>query len=170
MVEVLQSIRAARVGDADAVAAVHDAAWREAYRGIIPGAALEAMVARRGPVWWRSAIRRGSRLLVLEFDRTIAGYVSHGRNRVSSVPYAGEIFELYLSPAFQGLGFGRRLFEAAREDLAGAGYLSFVVWALADNDRATGFYRSMGGREVRRAPERFGQESRPRVAFGFAQD
>jgi ribosomal protein S18 acetylase RimI-like enzyme len=42
-----------------------------------------------------------------------------------------------------------------------------VVWALAGNDRALGFYRRLGGRIVRRAPEQFGTETRERVAFGF---
>ena len=168
MVRVLHSIRRARTEDAEAIAAVHDAAWREAYRGIIPGPALEAMISRRGPSWWLAAIRGGSRLLVLEFDRQIAGYVTLGRNRVSAIPYASEIFELYLAPQFQGLGFGERLFRAAREDLASKGYFSTIVWALADNERALRFYKKMGGVEVWRADERFDNDSRTRVAFGFA--
>ena len=168
MVRVLHSIRRARTADAESIAAVHDAAWREAYRGIIPGAALETMINRRGPAWWLSAIRGGSRLLVLEFNSTIVGYVSHGRNRVAAMPYASEIFELYLAPEYQGLGFGEQLFRAARDDLAAKGYLSTIVWALADNERALRFYKKMGGVEVWRATERFDNDSRTRVAFGFA--
>jgi ribosomal protein S18 acetylase RimI-like enzyme len=168
MVKVLHSIRRARTSDAEAIAEVHDDAWREAYGGIIPGRALEAMIARRGPAWWLSAIRGGSRILVLEFDSKVAGYVSHGRNRVSAMPYAGEIFELYLAPAFQGLGFGERLFLAAREDLEANGYLSTIGGALADNDRALRFYKKRGGIEVWRATERFDNDTRTRVAFGFA--
>ena len=168
MVQVLHSIRRARPSDAAAIAAVHDAAWREAYFGVIPGRALENMINRRGPAWWLSAVRGGSRILVLEFESKIAGYVSHGRNRVAAFPYAGEIFELYLAPEYQGLGFGERLFEAAREDLASKGYLSLIVWALADNERAIRFYNRMGGTEIWRAAERFDNDSLTRVAFGFA--
>lgn len=167
MVEALITIRPARKADATEIADTHDASWRDAYRGLIPGRELERMVARRGPVWWSSAIRRGSRILVLDFDESIGGYVSYGRNRVPSLPYEGEIFELYLAPEFQGLGFGRRLFESARRDLAEHGLQSTIVWALAGNDRATDFYRRLGGRIVRRAEERFGDEKRGRVAFGF---
>jgi ribosomal protein S18 acetylase RimI-like enzyme len=167
MKETTITIRGARVGDAQAIADVHDAAWRDAYRGIIPGRELEKMVARRGPKWWQTAIRRGSRLSVLDFDDCIGGYASYGRNRVPALPYGGEIFELYLAPQFQGIGFGRRLFDAARKDLAEHGYATVLVWALADNDRALGFYARLGGRIVRRAEERFGQEMRGRVAFGF---
>ena len=168
MVRVLHSIRRARTTDAEAIAAVHDAAWREAYLGIIPGKSLETMINRRGPQWWLSAIRRGSRLLVLEFNAEVVGYASIGRNRVAAIPYAGEIFELYLAPEYQGVGLGERLFRAAREDLASKGYLSMVVWALSDNERALRFYKRLGGVEVWRATEQFDNDSRARVAFGFA--
>lgn len=167
MVETVISIRSAREDDARDIANAHDASWRDAYRGVIPGRELERMVARRGAVWWQSAIRRGSRILVLDFDDSIGGYASYGRNRVPALPYGGEIFELYLVPEFQGLGFGRRLFDAARRDLASHGLNSTLVWALADNERATGFYRRLGGRVLRRAHERFGDEIRGRIAYGF---
>lgn len=167
MVEVLITVRRARAEDAAEIADVHDAAWRDAYRGLIPGRELEKMIARRGPRWWRQAIARGSRLLVLEFDEAIAGYATYGRNRVPTLPFQGEIFELYLAPEFQGLGYGRRLFQAARRDLADHGFNSLVVWALAENERAAAFYEHLGGRIVRRAQEKFGGEARERVAFGF---
>jgi ribosomal protein S18 acetylase RimI-like enzyme len=168
MIEKVISIRNARPADAEAIAEVHDAAWRDAYRGIIPGRELERMIARRGPRWWQAAISRGSRLVVLDFGGRIAGYASYGRNRVPAMPYSGEIFELYLAPEFQGLGMGRRLFEAARRDLNEHGYVSTLVWALADNERALDFYARLGGKIIRRAEERFGDETRGRVAFGFA--
>ena len=167
MVATLITIRPARAADASDIAVVHDAAWRDAYRGIIPGRELEKMIARRGPRWWQAAIRRGSRLMVLEFDESIGGYASYGRNRVPALPYAGEIFELYLAPEFQGLGFGRRLFDSARRDLAEYGLISLLVWALADNQRAVDFYQRMGGSVARRAEESFGVERRDRVCFGF---
>ena len=125
------------------------------------------MIARRGPDWWRKAVVRGTRILVLEFDDVIGGYVSYGRNRVPNLPYDGELFELYLAPAFQGLGFGPWLFAAARADLADHGLNSTLVWALADNRRAIDFYTRLGGQQVRQAEENFGGEKRGRVAFGF---
>jgi ribosomal protein S18 acetylase RimI-like enzyme len=168
MVETVISIRTARVGDEADIASVHDAAWREAYRGVIPGRELEQMIARRGSAWWRVAIARRTPLLVLEFSDTVVGYVSYGRNRVPALGYGGEIFELYLSPECQGCGFGRRMFDASRKDLASHGYATFVVWALADNERAVGFYQRLGGRIVRRAHETFGGQERERIAFGFS--
>jgi ribosomal protein S18 acetylase RimI-like enzyme len=167
MDEIVISVRPASRSDVDQIVDVHDAAWRGAYRGLIPGIELERLIARRGQVWWTKAIVRGSGISVLEFDGAVAGYVSFGRNRAPKIPFAGEVFELYVAPAYQGLGFGRRLFCAARRKLALHGYRSTIVWALADNEGATGFYRAMGGAVVSEGSETFGRVSCARVAFGF---
>ncbi len=103
MTQALINIRRAMPGDADQIAAVHDEAWREAYRASFqagsrtvdrpPGAGL---VAARGGPW--------SRLLVFSLHGKIGGYVSYGRNRAPSMEFDGEIFELYLTPEYQGRG------------------------------------------------------------------
>jgi ribosomal protein S18 acetylase RimI-like enzyme len=160
-------IRLARHSDAEGIARVHDAAWREAYRGIIPGKELERMVERRGAAWWQEALSRGSRVAVLDFDDKVAGYASFGRNRAASLPYRGEIFEIYLLPEFQGLGFGQRLFRSTRRELAAHGLGSTVLWALADNARAIAFYEKLGGLLVGRAHETFGSIRRERLAYGW---
>jgi len=167
MSTVLIEIRRARASDAAAVADTHDEAWRGAYQGVIPGLELEKLVTRRGANWWDSAIRKGSRISILAFGDKVAGYANYGRNRARSLFYDGEIYELYLCPEFQGLGFGRRLFTAARRDLAQSGLKSLVIWALTDNEPAVGFYRALGGRAIARSSERFGAKSLDKVAFGW---
>src|SRR5229473_3203987 len=112
MSTTLIEVRPAKAADAAAVASTHDEAWRAAYQGIIPGAELEKLINRRGPQWWDSAIRKGSRVSVLVFGDKVAGYANYGRNRARSLHFEGEIYELYLRPEFQGLGFGRRSFTA----------------------------------------------------------
>ncbi|HKC33168.1 MAG TPA: GNAT family N-acetyltransferase [Xanthobacteraceae bacterium] len=167
MSTVLIEIRRARPADAKSVAATHDDAWRNAYQGVIPGAELERLIARRGEAWWNGAIRKGSRISLLAFGDTIAGYANYGRNRARSLYYDGEIYELYLRPEFQGLGFGRRLFTAARRDLAHSGMKSVVVWALSDNEPAVDFYRALGGRAVARSSEKFGDKVLEKVAYAW---
>ena len=167
MSTTLIEIRRAKPSDASAVADTHDEAWRTAYQGIIPGTELEKLVSRRGPDWWDSAIRKGSRIALMQFGDAVAGYTNYGRNRARSLFYDGEIYELYLRPEFQGLGFGRRLFSAARRDLAQSGLKSLVVWALSDNEPAVEFYRALGGRAVARSSERFGKRVLDKVAFAW---
>lgn len=167
MSTILLEIRRAKAADADAVAATHDDAWRAAYQGIIPGAELEKLIARRGPAWWESAISKGSRVALLTFDDRVAGYANYGRNRARSLQYDGEIYELYLRPEFQGLGFGRRLFTSVRRDLGQSGFKSLVVWALSDNESAVSFYRALGGQAVARSSERFGAKMLDKVAYSW---
>ncbi len=85
-----------------------------------------------------------------------------------SLPYDGEVYELYLRPEFQGLGFGRRLFTAARRDLAQSGMKSVVVWALSDNEPAVDFYRALGGRPIARSSEKFGDKTLDKIAYAWA--
>lgn len=163
----LIEIRRAKPSDAVAIANTHDEAWRAAYQGIIPGAELDKLINRRGPDWWDSAIRKGSRITVLQFGDLIAGYANYGRNRARSLFYDGEVYELYLRPEFQGLGFGRRLFSAARKDLMQSGLRSIVVWALSDNEPAVEFYSALGGHAVARSSERFGEKTLDKVAYAW---
>src|SRR5881398_4015297 len=167
MSTTLIEVRPAKAADAAAIASTHDEAWRSAYQGIIPGAELRRLINRRGPAWWESAIRKGSRIALLQFGDKIAGYANYGRNRARSLYYDGEIYELYLRPEFQGLGFGRKLFSAARRDLVQSGLQSLVIWALSDNEQAVGFYRALGGKAVARSSERFGARTLDKVAFAW---
>jgi ribosomal protein S18 acetylase RimI-like enzyme len=161
----LIEIRRAEAPDALALASIHNDAWRNAYQGIIPGPELDKLINRRGGKWWDGAIRQGSRISILTFGDTVAGYANYGRNRARSLIYDGEIYELYLRPEFQGLGFGRRLFTAARRDLAQGEIRSLVVWALSDNESAVEFYRALGGRPVARSCEKFGEKTLDLVAW-----
>ena len=167
MSTTLIEIRRAKPTNATSVAETHDEAWRNAYQGIIPGAELEKLISRRGPAWWESAIRKGSRIAVLAFGDCVAGYANYGRNRARSLYYDGEIYELYRRPEFQGLGLRRKLFTAARRDLVQSGLHSLVIWALSDNEPAVAFYRALGGKAVARSSERFGARVLDKVAFAW---
>jgi ribosomal protein S18 acetylase RimI-like enzyme len=167
MSTVVIEIRRAKPSDAKLVADTHDDAWRTAYQGIIPGNELDRLISRRGPDWWDSAIRKGSRITILQFGDNVAGYANYGRNRARSLTYDGEVYELYLRPEYQGLGFGRRLFAAARKDLLQSGLRSLVVWALSDNEPAVNFYRALGGRAIARSSERFGSKTLDKVAYAW---
>ncbi len=167
MSTTLIEVRRAKPCDSRAIASTHDEAWRSAYQGIIPGPELDKLINRRGADWWDSAIRKGSRISIIAFGDSVAGYANYGRNRARSLYYDGEIYEIYLRPEFQGLGFGRKLFTAARKDLAQSGLQSLVVWALSDNETAVEFYRALGGKAVARSSERFGAKTLDKVAFSW---
>lgn len=160
-------IRPPRADDAEALVEINANAWRLAYQGILPHLALEKMVTRRNAEWWRARIAQRIDMLVLVFDRKLAGYGSVGVCRWREGDYDGEIFELYLDPVFQGVGFGGQLLRAARARLRERGLRNHLVWCLADNDGGCDFYRAMGGREVARVVERFGSADLPKIGFGW---
>jgi ribosomal protein S18 acetylase RimI-like enzyme len=167
MSDLLVSIRHAKPDDAPALSRVFDAAWREAYLGIIPGVTLDKMFSRRGERWWRSTVTRGRPLVVLDIGQGIAGYASYGRCRDRSLPADGEVDELYLLPEYQGIGLGRRLFKAVLNDLRHGEMRRVVVWALAENERACAFYEGLGGRSIARIEERIGGTPLAKVAYLF---
>ncbi len=168
MTTTTQIIRAARAADAAGIAAVHDEAWRESYRGVIRGQILEKMIEARGPAWWQRAISARGGMLVLDFAGSVVGYTSFGPSRIRGDRFSGQIYELYLKPEFQGLGFGKKLFSAARQALSGpAGRGGVSVWALSANERAIAFYSRLGGFEIGRRSERIGPDVYETCGFGF---
>jgi len=161
------SIRRAREADIGSLSKVFDASWREAYRGIIPGVALERLIASRDRAWWRGALRRGRPIAVVETADSIVGYAAYGRTRSRTLGTEAEIDELYLLPEYQGLGLGRRLFRAVRNDLGDHGLTQLGVWSLEGNDRAGAFYEGLGGRSGPRVLDRVAGVPLPKVGFLF---
>jgi GNAT superfamily N-acetyltransferase len=160
-------VRRAEPFDAAAIAATHDASWRHAYAGMLPYRALDAMIRRRGAEWWERALRHSTDILVLDIADKIVGYVTLGPNRVSTLPFDGEIYEIYLLPEYQGLGFGAKLFAEARRELAALGMKGLVVWALEENGTATRFYLNAGGRDIAEGSETFDGSTLKKIAFAW---
>jgi ribosomal protein S18 acetylase RimI-like enzyme len=152
--------------DAEALAGVFRDSWELAYRGIIPHLHLETMIRRRDKSWWASAVKGSEGLLVLEVAGVTAGYVTYGRSRGRS-KLQGEIYELYLAPSHQGLGFGEHLFEAARHALDERRLNGLVVWALKDNTAAADFYRRRGGRPFAKSVDKIGGAKLEKIAYAW---
>jgi ribosomal protein S18 acetylase RimI-like enzyme len=159
-------VRRGKLADAKSLAGVFRDSWELAYRGIIPHLHLETMIRRRCPEWWRAMIRSGDMLFVLEVAGKVAGYATCGVARARGAEQ-GEIYEIYLSPKYQGLGFGEHLFEACRHALDMRRLNGLVVWALADNDAAIAFYWRRGGRPIAKRVDRVGGAKLPKLVFAW---
>lgn len=162
------AVRTAAQSDANGLADIFARSWRGAYTGIIPHLHLDLMIARRNHKWWQRAVRAGESegISVLEVSGKLAGYASYGAARRRGWG-EGEIYELYLDPVYQGLGFGELLFEACCHDLDARHLRGLLVWSLADNDAAMEFYWRRGGRPVALTTDRFGLTKLEKVAFGW---
>jgi GNAT superfamily N-acetyltransferase len=148
------AIRLARAGDEPGIAAVHWAARRLAYRGLLP---QENLDRRSIPVlteeWIRILARRdGSQtLLAEEADHKIVGFVTGGPVRERRQPIIGdlsgitaEVSLLYVLPECMGKGLGRALFGRSAERLASLGHSGLIVWGHRDNPFLR-FYERLGG-------------------------
>lgn len=158
------SVRKAKVSDAGRLTEIFRESWAFAYRGMIPDLHLESMIRRRSLTWWRGAIRTGDYVLVLEVAGKVAGYATLGRARRKGAQ-AGEIYELYIDPLYQGFGYGEHLFEACRAHMDKLKWRGLIVWALIDNTPAVNFYWRRGGRPLMSLVERIGGKKLEKVAF-----
>lgn len=158
-------VRPAEPLDARAISTVHREAWLQAYGGLIPHRPLMQMMERRGEVWWRKATRGPATVLVLDVAGTLAGYMTLGLNRARSLPQDGEIYEIYLLPEYQGVGFGRKLFAEGRSLLKSLGCNGLVVWCLEDSEHADHFFRMAGGRDVAEGMENFGDKELKKIGY-----
>ncbi len=140
-------VRPAQPADARAIATVHIATWRDAYAGLLPRGVLanldvdEWAATHHGRL---SAPAGGRFALVFESESRVGGFVSGGPGR-DELP-GGEVYAIYVDPAFQGRGAGRRLLAAAEQKLARAGFTDASLWVLAGNAPARGFYEAQGWR------------------------
>lgn len=158
-------IRDAQHRDVSAIADVHRLSWHHAYSGLIPYKSLQEMINRRDHRWWERAIDRGTSISVVDMDDTICGYATMGLNRAPTLPQEAEIYELYLLPEYQGVGLGRRLFQAAQKTLKSHGCSGLVVWALEDNEPANLFCQALGGRDVAQGFESFDGKAMRKIAY-----
>jgi GNAT superfamily N-acetyltransferase len=136
-------VRPAHVADADAIAAVHVAAWQHAYRGMLPAELLDALSVTAWAQRWRR------QLADLESGRTwvagepVRGFVSVGPSRDDDAPAGtGELYALYVHPDVWGTGLGTRLMTTACEVLGGTA----TLWVLEANERGRRFYERHGWR------------------------
>jgi ribosomal protein S18 acetylase RimI-like enzyme len=142
----LIDLRAAKPADCKALAGIHSEAWLGAYRGVLHGLDLQRMISRRGESWWSGALARGVNIKILTISGVPAGYATYGPCRLKNTGMDGEIYELYLKPEYQGLGFGRRLFTHIQDLFSEKGSSGLAVQVLSDNEPARAFYAALGGR------------------------
>jgi len=133
--------------DAEALAQVHVAAWRETYRGLLPDAFLARMSEVGHARRFRHEMERpGQHDVVLAAlnPEGVFGYVAGGPSR-AGVEGEAEIATLYILKHGQGRGVGRRLLGDCVRALAAHGARSLVISVLASNEKTCGFYERLGG-------------------------
>jgi ribosomal protein S18 acetylase RimI-like enzyme len=144
------TLRRAGPGDWAAVAAIHAASWRSAYRGIYPDAYLDGEAPAERRQFWRAALAEMDpevdAVFLAEEAGGPVGFACIRREAESAGPL---LDNLHVLPERKGEGIGRRLIAAAAAWLVAKepeAALQLGVWK--DNEAARRFYARLGGREV----------------------
>ncbi len=168
------TIRRARPADAVAIGAVHVAAWRSAYPGILPDAYLARMSAVRQAAEYDHSIRAGRGVHVATASGLdlgpeggpprIVGFVTGDAAPRPGGLAEGEIHTLYVLDDWRDRGIGRRLMRAAAAHLAASGCGSAFLWVLRDNP-SRWFYARLGGKAAAESTVRVGGVAVPQTAY-----
>ena len=143
-------IRQAQAADIAAIAHVHLASSKIAYRDILDPALLDGLsLDGRIALWERRFAQIGSqgRLWVQCAGAEIIGFalcdLSDDREAAPSVC---ELKSFYVTPDFWGAGLGAKLLAYAMADFKNRGFDAMILWTLCDNRRARAFYARAGFR------------------------
>ena len=149
-------IREAKLRDAASMARVSVDSYRAAHRDQIPEASLMQFNYEESERNWARAIRelseaaeRQEYIYVAENEEgLIIGVAMGGPERSHHPLYTGEIHFLYLLPAYQRRGIGRRLSISVVERLVEQGMDSLLIRVLKASAPARRFYEALGGQLV----------------------
>jgi ribosomal protein S18 acetylase RimI-like enzyme len=141
------TLRRATMKDAPELAQIHVAAWHEAYRGTVPDSFLEQFTVQRRLKRFQEFLADNSaETYIVEYESRIVGFLTLGGCRDEGVERSttGEIWGIYIRPAYWRRGFGRFLCQQGQNRLAAQDFSIATLWVLEANKRARSFYQAMG--------------------------
>jgi len=160
------SVRRAALADAAAIGAVHVAAWRSTYPGILPDSYLARLSPTRLAHHYRAAIGSGATVIVAAArgpGPRIVGFTTAGPARMPGLG-DGEVETLYVLDDYREQGVGRRMLRAAAAELAADGCGSAFLWVLRNNP-SRWFYRHLGGQAAAEGQTRLAGVALNQVAY-----
>ncbi len=172
-------IREAELRDAAAMARVMVDSYRAAHRDQIPEESLMKLTYEESERNWARAIREFSEsaerqeyIYVAENDEgLLVGVAMGGPERSNHPLYTGEIYVLYLLPAYQRQGIGRQLTISVVGRLVEQEMDSLLIRVLKANAPARRFYEALGGQLVPEVEEQIedGGAVLEQVAYGWRE-
>ena len=169
MDDLALSVRIARPEDAADLARIYIESWQDTYAGLISHSLLGAMSHKSHTARWQTTIKGPGTVLVAEDSHAgPIGLASLGAARDGALGFDGEVYTLYVDPAFIGRGTGRTLLAGAFDTFKDRKLRSCLIWAHAKNN-ACFFYEAMGGKRVAARTTRLMGELTPEIGFGWRQ-
>jgi GNAT superfamily N-acetyltransferase len=125
-------LRPARPADADAIADVWAAGWRDGHLGHVPD---ELVAVRTTESFRRRAAERIGTTTVADVNGAVAGFVTVAGDEVEQV---------FVAAAHRGSGLAGLLLAEAERQIASAGHHAAWLAVVAGNARARRFYARSG--------------------------
>jgi len=140
------TLRLAKREDARAIAEIHVAAWRAAYRGLMPDDYLASLSVDERTTMWQNALGRATpaQFALAEINGTLAGFCIYGPTRDKEPPEVAEIYAVNIHPDHWRRGAGRLLCEHALREAAAREHSTITLWVMTGNERARVFYERLG--------------------------
>ena len=139
--------RLASKDDAERLAKIHVDSWKVAYRNIVPDSFIERLTYEKRTQSFSQALENQSEeTYITESGDQAVGILTIGPNRDDDLDKSlvGEIWGIYLDPAFWRKGIGTKLVREAEDKLLARGYNELVLWVFRDNRQARKFYKNLG--------------------------
>ena len=143
------SVRAAVVGDADAIASLNAKAWKAGFRGVMPDDFLDTRdgnPSQRRIDLLEPKLQTIELVAVREGDNEPIGWLAaHPTEDDDLDPEA--VFEIkacYTHPDYWRRGVGRLLVNFLWAELAGSTWEAVILWTPRDTNRSRQFYESVG--------------------------
>ena len=133
------AIRLAGARDAEGIASVHAAAWREAFT-FLPSRFLEAMTAGAVLEKWKGAVLDPTTSLFIAVDDgCVVGFL-----QVRADADEGEVMALYVAPSRWRQRVGSTLLSFGEAWLVAHGVDTALLWTAKESQQSRGFYEARG--------------------------
>ncbi len=136
----------ATVDDADKIAAIHIASWRDVYANILSTEYLSDEIDQERRDFWQHKIQNKDQteiVLTIKSGDRVIGFI--WTTTVGEPGYDTVIEALHIDPSARGCGYGKKLMKAAVEQLISNGTKSVCLRVFDANTAAFRFYQHLGG-------------------------
>lgn len=144
-------VRLAEADDAEAIARIQIAAWRQAYAHILPADFLAGLDEMARATQWRPRIGPAAHadaptFVAVDETDVVRGFAHTGPVRDDDLSSEGraEVYTVYVDPAAWRQGIGRALMASIDEFWAPTDVRELVLWVFEENAESRAFYERLG--------------------------
>ena len=130
-------------------------AWKQSYNGIINNDFLD-LINTEAEIkvtisHLKDRLKDGSERFLLKYNNKYVGILRVRKTKYKKYKDCGELGALYLLASVKGKGFGKILFNKAKDELRNMGYNKMILGCISSNS-SNNFYKHMGGNLIDTSP------------------